>query len=135
MEGCILPKYFCFLQLSKISKSSADEAESRYGVKSKLKEGAKNKFFAEGVADKESPANQGERVRGTSEWPITRSGDALVHHILLSVSINFPRYYLKADFNFQTNYGSGPAFRNSKPKSYEGFTVMSSIFNRDYSRK
>ena len=50
-------------------------------------------------------------------------------------SCDFPRYYLKADFDLQTNCNIGPDVCNSKSKSYEGFTVMSNIFNRDYSRK
>lgn len=42
---------------------------------------------------------------------------------------------LKRILIFKQITDSDREFCNSKSKSYEGFTVMSSIFNRDYSRK
>ena len=59
---------------------------------------------------------------------------ATVRVSVLYTDNDFPRYYLKEDSGPQANYNTETVgITILRPKSYEGFTVMSSIFNHDYS--
>ena len=50
--------------------------------------------------------------------------------------VSFPRYYLKEDLVLKQIIARGPHIVIIlRPKSYEGFTVMSNIFNSLYSEK